>query len=75
MGKHLTDSQKKKIISVIEKLDGEEYDFLHMVYVQHIPLKEVAGAKHCSYSWATTFHGRALQHVQRIIDSECGYSS
>lgn len=31
--------RKRRIISVLEKLDGEEYDFLHMVYVQHIPLK------------------------------------
>lgn len=78
--------RKRRIISVLEKLDGEEYDFLHMVYVQHIPLygirvvyvqhiplKEVAKIKHYSYSGATTFHGRALQHVQHIIDSECGY--
>lgn len=62
--------QRKEIIGVIEQLDSEVYDFLHMVYVQHIPLKKVAELKHYSYSWATTFHGRALQKVQRILDNK-----
>ena len=60
--------QRKEIIAVIEQLETEEYDFLHMVYVQHIPLKKIAELKHYSYSWATTFHGRALQQVQKILD-------
>lgn len=60
--------QRKEIIAVIEQLEAEEYDFLHMVYVQHIPLKKVAEIKHYSYSWVTTFHGRVLQQVQKILD-------
>lgn len=59
---------RNDVIETIEQLSPEEYDFLHLVYVQHLTLKEVAEKKRYSYSWATTFHGRALERVQRILD-------
>lgn len=64
--------KRREIIATIERLDVIEYDLLHKVYVQYMTLKEVAIAKHNSESWATTTHGRALQHVQNILDKEKG---
>ena len=61
---------RNEVLSVIEQLNSDEYDFLHLVYVQHFTLKEVANLKNYSYSWATTFHGNALKKVQKILDSK-----
>lgn len=59
---------KKEIIETIEKLPTAEYDLLHMVYIQNRSLSEVAYVYGKTYSWATTIHGRALQHLQKILD-------
>lgn len=74
---HLYD-ERKKIISVIEKLDVVQYDLLHKMYVgvrgngktEYMNLNQVAELYEKSYSWATTMHGIALKHVQEIIDRE-----
>lgn len=62
--------KKNHIISVIEQLPVTEYDILHKVYVQSIPLDEVAVAFNKSYSWVTSKHGGALKAVQDILDVE-----
>lgn len=62
--------KRNHIISVIEQLPVTEYDILHKVYVQGIPLDEVAVAFGKSYSWVTSKHGRALKAVQDILDGE-----
>lgn len=62
--------RRNAIIAVIEQLKLAEYDLLHKVYVQEMPLKEVAYRCGKSYSWATTTHSRALLHVQEILDSQ-----
>ena len=59
---------KKDVINVIEQLNTTEYDLLHKVYVQYLTLEDVADAYDKTYSWATTVHGRALKHVQKILD-------
>lgn len=59
---------KNDVISVIEQLNATEYDLLHKVYIQHYRLDEAAYMLKNSYSWATTVHGRALKHVQKILD-------
>ena len=59
---------KKEVISVIEQLNATEYDVLHKIYVQYLTFDEVALACHRTTSWATTVHGRALKHVQSILD-------
>lgn len=61
---------RNEVLTVLEQLDKEEYDFLHLVYVQHYKLKDVANRKNYSYSWATTFHGNALKSVQKILDEK-----
>ena len=60
--------QRREIIAVIEQLKPDEYEFLHMVYVQRIDLADVAIIKDRSYSWATTMHGNCLKKVQCIVD-------
>lgn len=59
---------KKQVLEVIEQLDVAEYDILHKVYVQYIPLYEVGELCGKTYSWATTVHGRALKNVQQILE-------
>lgn len=59
---------KKDVISVIEQLPAAEYDIIHKIYVQHIPLYEVSTMSDRSYSSITTLHGRALKNVQRILN-------
>lgn len=61
---------RNEVLAVLEQLNKEEYDFLHMVYVQHYTLGDVANLKGYSYSWATTYHGKALKSVQKILDEK-----
>ena len=61
-------AERRKIIAMIEQLNVDEYDLLHKVYVQYLMLKEVAIENGKSESWATTTHGRALKHMQDIMD-------
>ena len=61
---------KKEVISVIEQLPATEYDVLHKIYAQDLTFDEVAYVCKKSKSWATTIHGRALQHVQNILDQK-----
>lgn len=60
---------KKEIISTIEMLPAIEYDLLHKMYIQYMNIDEVAEALNKTYSWATTVHGRALKHVQDILNA------
>lgn len=59
---------KKDVIGVIEQLNATEYDIIHKIYVQYLTLEDVADAYDRTYSWATTIHGRALKHVQNILN-------
>ena len=60
---------KNDIIKTIEKLNATEYDLLHKMYIQMIPLDQVAILCDKSYSWATAVHGRALKNLQNILDN------
>ena len=59
---------KKDVIGVIEQLNATEYDVMHKIYVQHLTLEDVADSYDRTYSWVTTIHGRALKHVQNILN-------
>lgn len=59
---------RRDVISVIEQLNATEYDILHKLYVQNITLQDIATIYERRYEWATTNHGRALKHVQEILD-------
>lgn len=66
-------NEKKEVIAVIEQLDPIEYDLLHKKYIQYETYKDfydIAKAFKQGYSWATTTHGRALQHARRILEEQ-----
>lgn len=63
--------EKQKVICTIEKLYSPmEYKVLHMRYIQHISLADIAERLKKEYTWVTTTHGRALKNVQNIRDKE-----
>lgn len=59
---------KKDVLEVIEQLNATEYDVLHKIYVQGFTLQDVASLYNRRYEWATTTQGRALKHVQTILN-------
>ena len=60
---------KKEVTQTIEKLHSPiEYSVLHMRYIQHKNLQEIADYYNREYGWATTNHGRALKSLQAILD-------
>ena len=59
-------TNKKKIIDVIQQLPEAEYDVLHLMYVQGKSLYEVASERDISYSLAATLHGRALKCLAEL---------
>jgi DNA-directed RNA polymerase specialized sigma subunit len=62
---------KKKVIETIEKLySPTEYRILHLRYIQHISLTEIADILNKEYTWVTTTHGRALKNVQNILNRQ-----
>ena len=63
-------AEKQNVISVIEQLNAVEYDVLHKIYVQGADFYDIATKYGKTYSWATTVHGRALKHVQDILDKQ-----
>lgn len=63
-------TKKREIIGMIERLNTAEYDVLHKIYVQYLNFDEVAYTCNYSRSWVTTVHGRALKHLQDILNAE-----
>lgn len=63
---------KRKILSVIEQLDADEYDLIHKRYLQGMTLAEIAYDAKKSYSWAAALHGTALKNIKRIRDRDSG---
>lgn len=61
--------KRKAIIETIEQLPEAEYDVLYKIYVQGSTLYEVASDRVISYSLATTIHGRALKHLEGLINA------
>ncbi len=61
-------AEKQKIVKTIESLySPTEYKILHMRYIQHISLSDIADNLNRDYSWVTTTHGRALKNVQNLL--------
>ena len=60
---------KREVISTIEQLESPyEYRLLHCRYIQFIDLVDIAEQWSKEYTAITTAHGRALAHVQEILD-------
>lgn len=63
--------EKQKTVQTIERLySPTEYKILHMRYIQYISLSDIADKLNREYTWVTTTHGRALKHLQGILDKE-----
>lgn len=62
-------AEKKQVVKTIEQLySPTEYRILHMRYIQHISLTDIAERMSKEYTWVTTTHGRALKHLQNMLD-------
>ncbi len=62
-------AEKQNVVRTIEKLySPTEYKILHMRYIQHISLSDIADKLNREYTWVTTTHGRALKSVKKMID-------
>ena len=62
---------KKEVIQAIEQLDSPiEYNVMHMRYIQFKDLQQIADHYGKEYGWVTTTHGRALKHLQEILDGD-----
>ena len=63
-------AKKQEVIQTIEKLSLVDYDVLHQVYIQNRDFYDVAEKYGRTYSWVTTAHGRALKHLQEMLDAK-----
>lgn len=63
---------QNEIVRKIARLTEPEYYVLHSVYILGKQYKEVAASRNpaMSKSWATSVHGTALVHLQRLLDAE-----
>ena len=63
-------TEKKKVVRTIEALHSPtEYRILHMRYIQYISLADIATKLNREYTWVTTMHGRAVKHVQDLLNN------
>ena len=60
--------RKNDIVAVIEQLPVDEYNVLHMIYIQGLLLYEVAFELKKSYSWTKAKHSKGLSDVEKILD-------
>lgn len=61
--------RRKEVIQTIEQLySPAEYKVLHMRYIQHKDLEEIADEFGRSYDWAKDTSKRAVEHVQAILN-------
>ena len=66
-------SEKKNAVRIMEALHSPtEYRILHMRYIQYISLADIADRLNREYTWVTTVHGRAVKHVQNLLNKEKG---
>lgn len=63
-------AKKQEVIQTIEKLSLVDYDVLHQVYIQNRDFYDMAEKYGRIYSWVTTAHGRALKHLQEMLDAK-----
>jgi DNA-directed RNA polymerase specialized sigma24 family protein len=64
-------AEKQKVSQTIEKLySPTEYKILHMRYIQLMSLSDIAEKMNKEYTWVTTTHGRALKHLDSILEKK-----
>lgn len=63
--------KKKQVTAAIEQLENpQEYDLLHLRYIQGIDLLEIANRWGREYTTVTTCHGRAKKNLEVILERE-----
>ena len=63
--------KKKEVIRVIEQVQNPTwYKVLHMKYIQHLDLSEIADRCNGSYDWAKSAHSKAMKIVQKLLDEK-----
>ncbi len=63
--------KKQEVTQTIEKLySPTEYKVLHLRYIQHKTLEEIADDFGRSYDWAKDTSKRAVEHVQAILNKK-----
>lgn len=66
-------AEKRNVVAVLERLDNPTYyKILHMKYIQHIELEDIADEIGIEYSNLTTTHGRALKQVEVLMEFKDG---
>lgn len=63
--------QRDDIAKTIEQLTTKEYNVLHKKYFQGMSYRAIAEESNKSYSWATSTHNDAIEHLQGILDKKC----
>lgn len=62
---------KQEVIRIIEQVQNPTwYKVLHMKYIQHLDLAEIADRCNGSYDWAKSAHSKAVKIVQKILDEK-----
>ena len=62
---------KKEVIQTIEQVQNPTwYKVLHMKYIQHLDLNDIADRCNGSYDWAKSAHSKAVKIVQKILDDK-----
>lgn len=63
--------EKQSVVKTIEQLYSPmEYKVLHLKYIQYLSYTDIAEKLGKDYTWVTTTHGRAVKHIQNILDRE-----
>ena len=64
-------AKKKEVIQIIEQVQNPTwYKVLHMKYIQHLDLTEIADRCNGSYDWAKSAHSKAMKIVQKLLDEK-----
>lgn len=62
-------AKKKEVTQVIEQVQNPTwYKVLHMKYIQHLDLTEIADKCYGSYDWAKSAHSKGVKIVQKLLD-------
>lgn len=59
---------RRDVIAVIEKLNANQYDIMHKIYIQGMTFQQVADLKGRTRGAISNMHRKAIKNVQAILD-------
>ncbi len=62
-------AQRHEITKTLEKLQVDEFWILSTVYGKHVSIGQAAWERGKSYSWGRTLHNRAMENLEKILNS------